>query len=926
MPLDPPPGYAYPDIWPQAAPFQPFAPNLGQFSQSSPVMASLAQMAMQSMMGNNGWSMMGVNDQNLMDRFQQNWQTRMHFGLMQDMAQYDRPALVNAVGTGFAMMNRPFNDDARSTADFASRMWPQMAPIMATMAPEMMDSMFGMRGSAAVFGAGVSMASRGRFDPISGAFGMGRGTASALGGSVWEEMFAGNRYLSSPLSAGQTGQLWQQLQVMGMMPGTSTIDDLNRAPGGSRAIDRAMMNSGLDGRSWDTLTAEERGKITSDIGVQDEIKAFDAKKISGTLREWGRSIEAMKEIFGDAGQPNAPIPVLMQALRQLTAGGMTQMNPNELSQMVRTFSNLAQASGFGMQGATMLTQVGEAQAAQLGLSGVFAPQAAMEAMAFGASFAANGAGGVQGWGMPDIATITQAKEKLNMSGRASILGNQIGLLYRTVSEFGGFGAGSLAAQYQQAIEAGQSTFAGGRDIRMSDAAFAEMLAGSTGSTTDEVLGRLQQRFTNSSGLYYNPQAIRALQAAQRAEAAGGWAASTMAQGIGTALRGNFSDREALVARLGRSMAAISYDPNRFKMDWLGHGNEQARQTGLAKEMYSDLVRAAHDANDPQHQVAKEFLSGKSEDEAQAELAHIAASGWGSFDSESFKQRNSSAATEILARSSSLEGGAGRIEASSRAQALAEDMLGRAGKGGIVRRFMEGIISGDVKTLGDLGKLGLGGVSESSLRQIIAGGNFSDRDVKGFHDSWQRIQALRAEMMAKGSNPQEIEARIRQETSGMDAGILRMMQYAETAGIDIGPTMFEEGSLGSVNQRILDLRAKSEWGKLGNISGKVSDFKKELGMYKNSDAFKKLSKGGERVAEIEGLLDQAASATNEVDATNKLTEASKKIGALMEDEKKAKEQEEKEIKVTSTSVYLNGVEVQGGATVVIGGNNTTEGGA
>lgn len=925
---DPPPGYAYPQFYPQAQQFQPFIPNLGQFSQTSPVMASLIQMGMQSMMGGGGSAMMGISDQNLMDRFRQSYYTRQHYGVMEDMANLDRPAMKQVVATGYAMMNRPFDASAQQAIDFASQAWPHMAPVMASMAPEMTDSLFGMRGSAAVFGAGVAQAARGRLNPTTGLIGMDRDQISGpngLGRAVWDEMFAGNRYLSSPLSAGDAGQLWRELQSQGLMAGTSTLEDLHGR--NSPALQRAMRDKGFSGRSWEGLSAGERDQLLSAPDVQAEIKAFDTQKVSGTLREWGKSIEAMKEIFGDAGMPNAPIPVLMQALRQLTSGGLTQMNQGELSTMVRSFSSLAQSSGLGMQGASMLVQVGEGQANRFGLPGVFAPQASMETMAYMTAYGAMGRGQYGGWGNPDINTLAQARQQLNISGRASTAGNQVGLAYRTEQEFGPFKAGSKMAAWMDAIKHGQSTFSGGESVSMQDAAFAEMMAEGTGQSANEVQMRLGQTYENSSGLYYHPEAMRSVRALQREETRAGLVGNTAAGTIGALLGDTFgmgSQEAQLGSFLGRSFSNIFMDSKRFNPSWGAKGNEKLRNEGIANAMYSDLKAAAQDPNNPDHESAQALLRSRSESDLKGMLGHWASDAWGDVDQEA-RRRNTTAIGLQRLHDPAIEAEALKVENAARAEGVVGGLLERAGKGGIIRRFMEGMMSGDVTNLTDLSKLGLGKVDEEGLRKLIGSENINEGNFKDFRQKFSRVRELKAQLTMGG----ETAKKAQEELATMDADehgivqiISRMNQYAEAHGIDLGSTLYASGTLGAANERLLGFVGKegaefSKWLPTG-----VGNVKKELAEYRKSDAFKNLKDADKRIGEIEGLLDQAASAASPEAQHEKLQQAASKLGELKKEEAQA--EENKPTVVTSTNVYFNGAKVEGGAKIVVGGNSTTSG--
>ena len=925
-----PPGYAYPQFYPQAPQYQPFTPTMGGFSQTSPIMASLVQMGLQSIMGGNGSAVMGISDQNIMDRFRQSYYTRQNWGIMQDMAELDRSRIVDAVGTGYAMINRPFTD-ARETAHFASGIWNTMGPIAASMSPEFADSLFGLRGSAAAMGVPLAQLSRGRFDPGTGFLGMERGSASALGGAVFDEMFGGNRYLSSPLPAGQAGQLWRELQAQGMVPGTSTLEDLHSRSPNSAGLRKGMQDLGFSGRHWEDLSAGERDKLLNAPEVQSEIRAFDAKQISGTLQEWGKSIEAMREIFGDAGMPNAPIPLLMQSLRQLTAGGMAQMNPSELSTMVRTFSGLAQSSGLGMQGATMLVQAGEAQAARLGVASPFAMQASMDTMAYMTAYSAMGRGQYGGWGSADINQLAQARQQLVLGGVGSTMGNQAGLAARTKEAFGPFKAGTRMAKWMEAVRSGQATFNGNEAVDMQDMDFAAMMAEGTGQGVGEVVTRLAQTASNEGGLFANPEMNASIRRIQ-AQEVGKYQINIRAGNVICSMLGERFGYNSSEAGLGdflsQSFSNVFMDSKRYKAIWNAAGNAAKRASGIADEMYADVVTAFHDMNNPNHANAQAFLGGRSEKDAKELLAKIADTAYGEADTYAREQGLPGAAAIQQLFDPQVEAQAQKVKKIHEVNASLAELTGRGGKGNIWSRLMEGLQSGKVKNLSDLSTLGLGGVDEKSLREIASGVGLDDKKIQELRGDFAKITELKGRILQGGGVGAQAQKEL-DDLKGRSGGLVdihdQAMKYGGAHNIDMAFVASTPGSLGAVQQRLLGFSEKTdeqfkEWVHDGGL-GKV---RQELADYKKSDSFKNLKDADKRIAGVEDLLKQAEQEANPNKARELFGKAFGELSKMQEEEKKMEDQ--KPIHVTSSHIYFNGTEVKGDGTIVVGGNSTTNGAA
>jgi hypothetical protein len=132
----PPMGYtgAQQYLYPQAKEFTPFFPNMGQFGQQNPGTASLIQMAVTAM-GGGTHAMLGTNDQNLYDRFEQNRMSQQHFAIMQKMAAQDADRISDTVRGAYMMVDRPYDQGGQDFAASMAKGWETAGPIM-TMIPQ----------------------------------------------------------------------------------------------------------------------------------------------------------------------------------------------------------------------------------------------------------------------------------------------------------------------------------------------------------------------------------------------------------------------------------------------------------------------------------------------------------------------------------------------------------------------------------------------------------------------------------------------------------------------------------------------------------------------------------------------------------------------------------------------------------------------
>lgn len=118
-------------------------------------------------------------------------------------------------------------------------------------------------------------------------------------------------------------------------------------------------------RGESTKSAEE---ILQSTGGEALAGNVDASRSANKLKEYTEALSAVRDIFGDNGNPNAPMPALMAALDQLTQGGMGQMKPAQMASTLRQMQTLARETGTGMQQLAQMSAVAGNLGQQLGIA------------------------------------------------------------------------------------------------------------------------------------------------------------------------------------------------------------------------------------------------------------------------------------------------------------------------------------------------------------------------------------------------------------------------------------------------------------------------------------------------------------------------------------------------------------------------------
>lgn len=396
----------------------------------------------------------------------------------------------------------------------------QFLPVLsAFMGEGTVDALMGETGSRIMFNQAVTRGARFMTTPGGAPI-----TDAQQFGDMQNEMFS-QLYGSQSRIAGmrgvrgaEAGRLMEHMAFMGMLPSLgsesmtarmeaiSTMglgqDDIARLAMKDETI-REMRSRGVSITQDDLRKAEGRVRtgfidlqqtaISGDVQrfreLTDEdtlggevLRHFDAARMSSKLRDMSGAIAAMKEIFGEAGRPDAPMNEIIQALESMTGSSLAQMSPARLESMVRTTKTLAETTGYGIQGMQNLIQGTLQGTRALGLHDSFATDIANDAAMY--TVGARGtlfAGGAPAWGgYTTPQQITQMDVQLRQNAANSPFANRAAALVR-MQEEGLLDKDSEAYAIAEAIknfkDTGDTTYTFGgktRDIDMREDIFYQV--------------------------------------------------------------------------------------------------------------------------------------------------------------------------------------------------------------------------------------------------------------------------------------------------------------------------------------------------------------------------------------------------------------------------------------------------------------------
>jgi len=456
--------------------------------------------------------------------FYEQLRTQQFFIANQQAAQMASQSDISAMNRTFggitmAMTGKPLTPQEKIRNMSLAQGTSQMMPILTQfLGPDMVDALHGSRGSAQIFASQLHSAMRTSRDPLTGAIGMSGASAGRVGQGVYENLFGANYNPATlrGMSAGQAGILAQELQNRGLLGvpigsmgigerraaipetlsdetfrriarSTKQITDLGEGNATGAQLDAATQ------RVRDTharLRNEPRVFTEADImnedvlpGGADIMRTADSARITNRLKDMSGAVKAMREIFGDMGNPNAPMREIVDGLNKLTQGGLSTLSPGKLEATVRQTQAIAKNTGMSIEGIMALTDTNAQLGDQLGLNRKYAVTNAQQNALFGSAAinALHLGSGIFGQGTAE--QFVAADAQLRTHATASPAANQMRLAARMQREGLIQNASPKLKAYMEAMSRGDVNF----DFRMHDADYLKMMEESgvdRGTTTN----------------------------------------------------------------------------------------------------------------------------------------------------------------------------------------------------------------------------------------------------------------------------------------------------------------------------------------------------------------------------------------------------------------------------------------------------------
>jgi hypothetical protein len=493
-------------------------------------------MLMPMLMGKNRTAGQFFPDSNFYHQMQAQEFYKANQQAMQLASDSDTAAMSRTIGGITQLITGEKQTDATRKQSFAmAQKTAQMMPLLTQiLGPDLIDSLHGSRGSAAVFANQMHSALRTSLDPVTGAIGMSGESAGRISQGIYENLFGENYNPASMhgMSAGQAGMLARELQVRGLLGvPTGNLSVRERMSGipedlSDETYRRIARNTkeirdtfGTDGKGGgptadqlDTATQKVRDtatrlrdrsqpEVTADDleklpGGEDLIRTSDANRITGRLKNLSGAVKAMRDIFGDMGNPNAPMREIVDGLNRLTQGGLASMTPGDLEMTVRKTQEISKQTGTSVEAIMAMTDRAAQMGDALGLNRKYATNIGQKSALYGSVVAntINLGAGIHGQVTPEEAQMNDLSARVAAAG--SPAANQMNAVLRMRAISGltvkAGAEGDELRGYLNAIDAKNTEY----DYSRTNAAFIDMLQKGSDTGAGAVQTMLDDRVGN----------------------------------------------------------------------------------------------------------------------------------------------------------------------------------------------------------------------------------------------------------------------------------------------------------------------------------------------------------------------------------------------------------------------------------------------
>jgi len=392
-------------------------------------------------------------------------------------------------GTGTGNLTSQQTEHSAQIGQFAAE---NMGMAIQLFGEDNVDMLMGSQGSATVMANRFHKAMKGAIDPTTGEMGYSVERSGRLSAQVFDKLYGTQSAAESMqgMRAGEVGSLVQELQARGqfgrsinsmpigqqrgLLPNTLDADSLSKIVDQSGEVKAATdrgehVTDEMRKRTEDEVKATfatlkdpsktvKKGDIDNMVGGSAIMQNLDATRMADKVKGMTKSINAMQDIFGDAGRQGS-IPELMKALDNMTQNAGRSMSDTEVTALVRQSQYVANKTGLGIDKLSQLQTDMAEKSRSMGGAGVLGVSAANDAALHMQAMDGLGAFDGQTFGSDGKAEAISRSAQLRVQAANSATTNMASAAIRMVDENGvQVKKGSEFEAYLAAVKDGQATY------------------------------------------------------------------------------------------------------------------------------------------------------------------------------------------------------------------------------------------------------------------------------------------------------------------------------------------------------------------------------------------------------------------------------------------------------------------------------------
>jgi hypothetical protein len=346
-------------------------------------------LVLQNQMGASGFAPLGQG-QNLASTMRNNRMFRENAEVMSRVAQRDEESIFETL-RGIAILGgSPFGEQQQEEMRTVLSEMNKFSPVIDMFAPNLRDTLSGRYGSISRMASPILSANRYRIDPITGQYGYSADSNREQITRLFDELYEKNDYSATGFRAGDIGILYSRLAEEGKLGNRLTFREqiaavLNEKKNDAEFLKKVGDESKIDlSAGIDSLSLPELQKIAATSEMASELRDDDVRRTKQAISKYTKSLRAVSELLGDNGNPNAPMPQLLNAIQVFTQNSSQFFSESQLTSIVRDIQANQQITGTSLDRYTQLSTAAGAQMSASDVSpafGVFAAMAGTRAKA-----------------------------------------------------------------------------------------------------------------------------------------------------------------------------------------------------------------------------------------------------------------------------------------------------------------------------------------------------------------------------------------------------------------------------------------------------------------------------------------------------------------------------------------------------------------